>query len=93
MGHHNLIGLQVRKLREERHWTQRTLAEKLQIAGLEISRSSLAKIEARLIRVNDYELFYFARAFNVGLRQLFHSIHQDDPDLHDKLVLIMNIQD
>lgn len=44
----NLIGPQVRKLREEKGWTQRTLSEKLQVAGLDISRSSLAKVESRL---------------------------------------------
>jgi len=89
----NLIGPQVRDLREERRWTQQTLAEKLKIAGLDISLSSLAKIEARLVRVHDFELFYFACAFNVSLSQLLPSIHQNDPALHDKLMLVMNSQD
>ncbi len=70
----NLIGPQVRKLREEKGWTQRTLSEKLQVAGLDISRSSLAKVESRLIKVSDNELFYFARVFNVSLCRLFPSM-------------------
>jgi transcriptional regulator with XRE-family HTH domain len=82
----NLIGPQVRKLREEKGWTQRTLSEKLQVAGLDISRSSLAKVESRLIKVSDNELFYFARVFNVSLCQLFPLIHPNDPDLHEKMM-------
>jgi len=89
----NLIGPQVRKLREEKGWTQRTLSEKLQVAGLGISRSSFAKVESRLIKVSDNELFYFARVFNVSLCRLFPSINPNDPELHDKLTRIMNGQD
>lgn len=89
----NLIGPQVKKLREEKGWTQRALAEKLQLAGLTITRSSLAKIETRLIGVNDYELFYFACVLNVSLCQLLPSIRQNDPELHDTLVSLMNGQD
>ena len=93
MKHQHFIGPQVRKLREDRRWTQRILAAKLQIAGLDISRSSLAKIEARLIKVKDYELFYFARVFDVSLCQLFPPIHPNDPELHEKLTLLLNNPD
>ena len=86
MKHHNIIGPQVRELRKQRQWTQRTLSEKLQAAGLDSSRSSLAKIESRLINVRDYELFYFALVFKVSLCQLFPPIHPNDPDLHEKMM-------
>lgn len=93
MNNHNIIGSQVKSLREERRWTQQNLADRLQSAGLDTSCSSLAKIEARLIGVNDYELFYFACVFNVSLYRLFPPIHQNDPELHDKLARLMNGQD
>lgn len=86
MGHHNLIGPQVRLLRTQRRWTQRCLAEKLQTAGLNTSRSGLAKIEARMIGVTDYELFYFACVFQVSLYELFPPIDPSDPNLHDTLI-------
>ena len=85
MNHHNLIGPQVRALRCQKQWTQQTLAERLQTAGLDISRSSLAKIEARLVGVTDYELFYFACVFQVGLHELFPPIDPFEPNLHDEV--------
>lgn len=93
MQRQNIIGEQVKGLRVQRQWTQQTLATKLQNAGLDISRSSLAKVEARLIKVTDRELFYFARVFNVSLCQLFPPIHPGDPDLNEKLSLLMSNPD
>ena len=86
MNHHNIIGPQVKKLREERHWTQQKLTEELQNAGLDISHSSLAKFEARIIGVTDYELFYFACVFQVSLYELFPPINPSDPNLRDTLI-------
>jgi transcriptional regulator with XRE-family HTH domain len=67
----NMIGPQVRRLRYQRAWSQETLAEKLQLLGWDIGRVSLAKIESRLVHVEEYELLYFARAFNVRLDEVF----------------------
>lgn len=85
MTHKNFIGPQVRMLRTQRGWSQRTLAAKLQDVGLDISRGTLAKIEARLVKVTDYELFYFASAFRVGLKALFPSLDPHAPDLKAQL--------
>lgn len=49
MKNKNLIGPQLRKLRYQRHLTQEELATKLQEAGYNCSRATLAKIEARLL--------------------------------------------
>lgn len=89
MNHLNLIGPQVRKLREERDWSPLALAEKLQAAGLDISQSSLARVEAGSAKVHDFELFYFARVFGVELRLLFPSVHQNDPELQERLILLL----
>jgi transcriptional regulator with XRE-family HTH domain len=70
----NMIGPQVRRLRYQRGWSQEKLAEKLQLLGWDIGRVSLAKIESRLVHVEEYELLYFARAFNVHLDDLFPPI-------------------
>ena len=43
----NNIGPQVRRKRYALGWSQSTLAAKLQIAGLDISRSGVSKIEAK----------------------------------------------
>jgi len=70
----NMIGPQVRRLRYQRGWSQEKLAEKLQLLGWDIGRVSLAKIESRLVHVEEYELLYFARAFNVRLDEVFPPI-------------------
>ena len=66
----NVVGPQIRKLRYQRNWSQDFLATKLQMAGWDISRSSLAKIESGLVHVDDYRLFYFARVFKVKVTDL-----------------------
>jgi transcriptional regulator with XRE-family HTH domain len=67
----NIIGPQVRKLRNERDLSQDQLAAKLQLLGLEISRAGVSKIEARLRCVADSELPVIAKALGVELATLF----------------------
>ncbi len=67
----NLVGPQVRKWRDNRGWSQETVALKLQLQGWSISRHSLAKLELGLRRVPDCELFFLARVLRVDLRDLF----------------------
>lgn len=67
----NNIGPQVRRLRYAHGWSQSTFAAKLQIAGLDISRSGVSKIEARLVFVDDKALLYLAEALRVPVQDLF----------------------
>jgi transcriptional regulator with XRE-family HTH domain len=67
----NLVGPQVRKLRDQKNWTQDALAQKLQLAGWDVSRTSLAKLEAQLRRVSDVEILFLAKALGVDLSLLF----------------------
>ena len=70
----NLIGRQVQKIRVSKHWSQKTLAEKLQLVGLDKSREAVGRIEARLVYVRDYELLYIARALGVDWPALLPEI-------------------
>ena len=56
----NNIGPQVRRKRYALGWSQSTLAAKLQLGGLDISRSGVSKIEARLRFVDDKEIMFLA---------------------------------
>lgn len=67
----NLIGLQVRKWRTKKGWSQGVLATKLQLRGWNISRDSLASLELQRRRVPDCEMLYFARVLGVRLEDLF----------------------
>ncbi len=67
----NVVGPHVRKWRNQRGWSQETLACKLQLQGWSISRNSLAKLELRLRRVPDCELIFLAKVLRVNFSQLF----------------------
>jgi transcriptional regulator with XRE-family HTH domain len=52
----NLFGLQIRRLREARNWSQSDFARELQLAGWDVERSVITKIELRRRCITDYEL-------------------------------------
>ncbi|MBX3742559.1 MAG: helix-turn-helix transcriptional regulator [Akkermansiaceae bacterium] len=89
MRHLNLIGPQVRKLRSQRGWTQEDLAGALQRAGLDISRSGLAKVESRMILVRDHHLHFFMKALRASLDDLYPPINTDDPNMYDVMNKLM----
>ncbi len=64
----NNIGPQVRRKRYALGWSQSTLAAKLQIAGLDISRSGVSKIEARLRYVDDKSIMFLAEVLKAPCR-------------------------
>ena len=70
----NIVGPQVRKIRYQRGLKQRELAAKLEVAGWRIDRAGVAKIEARLIKVSDYQQIYLANALQATLEELFPPI-------------------
>ncbi len=67
----NLVGPQVRRARTQLDLTQEDLAAKLQRAGWDVSRASLAKIEAQLRWVADAELYLLAEVLGMTMVDLF----------------------
>ena len=67
----NNVGPQVRRRRYALGWSQSDFAAKLQIAGFDISRSGVSKIEARLSYVDDKTLVYLAEVLKVQVQELF----------------------
>ena len=67
----NVIGSQVRKLREQKGWNQNQLTVKLQLAGWDTSQGSLSRLENGERRVPDLELFVLADVLNVKFEDLF----------------------
>ena len=65
-----MIGPTLRSLREAEGLTQAELAGRLQIAGWDISRETLAKVESRVRCVTDRELVRFAEALEVNPSEL-----------------------
>ena len=75
----NVVGPKVRSLRIQFSWTQDALAKYLRRMGWNISRSTLAKVEARLVLVTDSDLLYFVRLFEVEPSYLLPEL---DPEEH-----------
>ena len=67
----NIIGPQIRRLRELNNMTQEELAAQCNLLGWNLSRSTLAKIESQVRRVTDTEVALFARVLNVEISELY----------------------
>jgi len=67
----NIIGENVRVVREKNKWTQEQLAAKCNLLEWNISRGTLAKIEAKVRRVTDIEVKTLALALNTDIENLF----------------------
>jgi transcriptional regulator with XRE-family HTH domain len=69
----NIVGERVRLARRLHSptLTQAALAAKLQLAGWDSTRVTIAKIETGLRQVNDIEVLFLAKALNVSPNWLF----------------------
>jgi len=67
----NVIGPKVKALRSSKRLSQEALAARCNIKKWDISRSTLAKIEAQVRRVNDKEVALLAEALNVSVKDLY----------------------
>ena len=65
-----MIGPTLRSLREAEGLTQAELAGRLQLAGWDISRETLAKVESQVRCVTDRELVRFAETLKVHPSEL-----------------------
>ena len=67
----NAVGSQIRRLRDSQGISQQRLAALCSLTGYEITRSTLAKIEAEIRAVTDIELFVISKALRVKMEDLF----------------------
>jgi transcriptional regulator with XRE-family HTH domain len=66
----NLAGSRIRKLRVAGSLTQEQLAARCQTAGWDVTRGTLAKIEAGVRRLNNAEVVVLAKCLKVGVSDL-----------------------
>jgi len=69
-GSNNLCGNAVAQLRKEMKKSQRELADALQLAGLDVDKNAVQRIEAGKRFVTDIELVYLAKVLNVSVNDL-----------------------
>ena len=67
----NVIGPKVKKFREAQGITQEELAARCNVLEWDLSRGTLAKIEAKVRRVTDGEVALLAKALQVNIGELF----------------------
>ena len=67
----NEIGSRVKQLRKSQGLTQKAFAMRCNLVGLDISRGTLAKIEAQLRRVTDQEVRLLVEALGVSVEVLY----------------------
>ena len=71
-GLNNICGKKIAELRKELKISQRILAEKLQLAGLDVDKNAIQRIECGKRFVTDIELVAFSKIFNVTVDELLN---------------------
>lgn len=69
-GLNNISGKAISELRNEIGISQRELADRLQLKGLDIDKNAIQRIECGKRFVTDIEIIAFARVFNVPYERL-----------------------
>ena len=69
-GANNLCGKKVSALRKKSGRSQRQLADALQLAGLDVDKNAIQRIEAGKRFVTDIELAYLADVLQVSIADL-----------------------
>ncbi len=83
---YNLVGPQIRRLRNARGWSQNHLAIKLQLLGMEYAtRGKVCKIESREVWVSDDDMIFISRGLNVDPKDLFPSKILNAEHLYDAI--------
>ena len=69
-GNKNIIGSKVVAIRKSKHIKQKDFLAKLQTMGMDISATSLSRLEGQYRLVQDYELVILAKALDITVEEL-----------------------
>ena len=72
-GRNNLCGIMIEQKRKALKKSQRQLADMLQIAGLDIDKNAIQRIEAGKRFVTDIELVYFSKVLHLSYEELLNT--------------------
>ena len=72
-GLNNISGTNISNFRKELGVSQRQLADKLQLIGLDIDKNAIQRIECGKRFVTDIELVYFSKIFNKTYSELLEN--------------------
>jgi len=71
-GHKNIIGKKVVAIRKARNIKQKDFLAKLQTLGMDISPTSLSRLEGQYRLVQDYEVVILAQALDITVEELLN---------------------
>ena len=71
-GLNNLSGKKITELRKSMNLSQRALADKLQLIGLDVDKNAIQRIECGKRFVTDIELVAFSKIFNITVDELLN---------------------
>lgn len=69
-GLNNICGKNIALLRTNLKISQRELADRMQLVGIDIDKNAIQRIECGKRYVTDIEIIAFAKVFNVTLQEL-----------------------
>lgn len=69
-GLNNICGKSIAGLRKDLNISQRILADRLQLSGLDVDKNAIQRIECGKRFVTDIELLAFAKIFNITVDEL-----------------------
>lgn len=78
-GEKNLIGLRLKGLRKENNLSQRDLARQLQLAGIDMDKNVITRIETNKRYVTDLELKALTEIFHVTYDYLIDGCVKNEP--------------
>ena len=67
----NIVGPQIMRIRSAKGWSQEQMATACQVAGWDVSRGVIARIEGGVRWVADFELIKTAAILQVKLQELY----------------------
>jgi len=67
----NLCGKNIAKFRKELKISQRELADRLQLSGLDVDKNAIQRMESGQRFITDIELSYISKVLNKSLNNLF----------------------
>lgn len=73
-GSNNVCGKNVSRFRKELNISQRELADRLQLIGLDVDKNAIQRIESGQRFVTDIELIYLAKILDKAFDELLENI-------------------
>ena len=70
-GRNNICGVQIAKFRKEMKISQRILADRLQLSGLDVDKNAIQRMESGQRFITDIELLHLSAVLNKTLEELF----------------------